>query len=127
VFLGFWARSGTPFAFTRAQAQWDRSGPEGLWVTLQAIGGGSQLKSVVDVAVAALGVALCVVLWRRGQELPAVGAVRGGVGRAVVGLGELRRHRRHVATAFPLAWAFGSTAERIRRPLLAGRGLVNAC
>jgi hypothetical protein len=126
VFLGFWARSGTPFAFTRAQAQWDRSGPEGLWVTLQAIGGGSQLKSVVDVAVAALGVALCVVLWRRGQSFRAWALYAAALVGLSLASGSFGAIGRHVATAFPLAWAFGSTAERIRRPLLAGGALINA-
>ncbi len=126
VFVGFWLRSGTPFAFTRAQAHWDRSGPEGLWVTIDALLGGSQLKSAVDVGIAALGVALCVALWRRGVAFRAWALYAG----ALVGLsllsGSFGAMGRHVATAFPLAWAFASTPARVRRPLLVAGAVTNA-
>jgi hypothetical protein len=117
------ARSGTPFAFTRAQSFCHRDGPAELIRELGRIPT-TQHQHAIEVGIAAIAVALCVLLWRRGRFAYPWALYSSAIVALSLASGSLLSMGRHMVEAFPLAWLASSEPAIRRRRWLAPAGLA---
>jgi hypothetical protein len=119
-------RAGDVLAFVHAQRAWGRGRPWRLLTAPLDAARSGHLQTFVEMAVAALAVALCVAAWRRGRAFRPWALYATAVVGLSLGSGSFQSIGRQALLAFPLIWVAADSPLCRRRSVAVAGLAVNA-